>query len=480
MTGRTPLWTSAEAEKATGGRATRAWSAEGVSIDSRTLVPGDLFVAIQGPNFDGHTFVADAVRKGAAAAVVSRRPEGVAEDAPLLLVADPFTALQDLARAARERTAARIVAVTGSVGKTGTKEALRFVLSAQGLTTASEGSLNNHWGVPLSLARMPRNAAYGVFELGMNHAGEIAPLTRMVRPHVAIVTTIEAVHLEFFDSVDDIAAAKAEIFDGLTDGGVAVLNQDNIYFGYLTRQALARGVARVVGFGVSPGAWARLVTYRQLGGASQLNAEIAGRPLTYRLGLPGRHLALNSLAVLAAVSHLGGDVAAAASLLGDLAPTKGRGARYELALPDFGRDANYTLVDESYNASPPAMRAAFTVLAGIEPGLGGRRIAVLGDMLELGAESSVIHRELAQDLVATGIDLVCTSGVNMVNLSAALPREMQACHTDRAEELLPLVRALIRPGDVVMVKGSHGSRMGLIVDALLADAATPRSAANGN
>jgi UDP-N-acetylmuramoyl-tripeptide--D-alanyl-D-alanine ligase len=477
MTARSPLWTSAEAEKATGGRATKPWSADGVSIDSRTVALGDLFVAIRGPNFDGHAFVADALSKGAAAAVVSHRPEGVAEDAPLLIVADPFAALQDLGRAARARTAARIVAITGSVGKTGTKEALRFVLSAQGLTHASEGSLNNHWGVPLSLSRLPREAAFGVFELGMNHAGEISPLSAMVRPHVAIITTVEAVHLEFFNSVDEIAAAKAEIFDGLTEDGVAVLNQDNIHFGFLTRQALARSVARVVGFGVSPGAWARLVTYRQINDGSQINAEIAGRPITYRLGLPGRHLALNSLAVLAAVSQLGGDVAAAAALFEELTPPKGRGARYDLTLPNGG---HYTLIDESYNASPPAMRAAFTVLAGSEPGPDGRRIAVLGDMLELGPESGVIHRELAQDLVAAGIDLVFTSGTNMAHLASALPSAMQGGHAARAEELLlPLVEGGIRPGDVIMVKGSHGSRMGLIVEALLAGAA-PRPAANGN
>lgn len=479
-TPRAPLWTSTEAETAVRGDSNATWSATGVSIDSRTLSRGDLFVAIQGPNFDGHAFVADALSKGAAAAVVSRRPDNVAADAPLLLVADPFKALQDLARAARERSRARIVAVTGSVGKTSTKEALRFVLAAQGLTHATEGSLNNHWGVPLSLARMPREAAYGVFELGMNHAGEISPLSKMVRPHVALITTIEAVHLEFFDSVDEIAAAKAEIFDGVVDGGVAVLNQDNGHFGYLVRQALARGVARVLGFGAAPGAWARLVSYRQIEGGSQVMAEVAGRPVSYQLGAPGRHVAGNSLAVLAAVSQLGASVASAARLLSELTPPKGRGARHEIALDAGTPGSRFTLIDESYNASPPAMRAAFAVLAAMEPGSGGRRIAILGDMLELGTESSVIHAKLAQDLVEAGIDLVCTAGADMAHLSEALPRDMRAGHTARAEELLPLVRKLIRPGDVVVVKGSHGSRMGLIVEALLAGAAARRPAANGS
>ena len=480
MTAPDALWTSTEADQATGGKSTRAWAAHGVAIDSRALKPGDLFVAIKGPNFDGHAFVADALSKGAAAAVVSQRPAGLASDAPLLMVADVFAALQDLARAARARATARIVAVTGSVGKTGTKEALRFVLSAQGLTSASEGSLNNHWGVPLSLARLPRAARFGIFELGMNHAGEISPLTKMVRPHVAIITTIEAVHLEFFDSIEGIAAAKAEIFDGLSQDGVAVLNQDNGQFDFLKRQAQARGIGRVVGFGVSPGAWARMVSYRPADGGGLISAEIDGRPLTYRLGLPGRHLALNSLAVLAAVTLLGGDLTAAAALLQDLAPPKGRGSRHHLALPGYGRDGRYTLIDESYNASPPAMRAAFAVLAGIEPGPGGRRIAVLGDMLELGPESGVIHAQLTQDIVAAGIDLVCTAGAHMAHLNAALPSAMRGGHMARAEDLLPLVRDLIRPGDVVVVKGSHGSRMGMIVEALLAGASEPRAVANGS
>lgn len=475
-----PLWTSTEAEAATRGRSSAPWSATGVSIDSRTLNKGDLFVAIQGPNFDGHKFVADALSKGAAAAVVSRQPDGVSADAPLLMVGDPFEALQDLALASRERSRARIVAITGSVGKTSTKEALRFVLASQGLTHASEGSLNNHWGVPLSLSRMPRETAYGVFELGMNHAGEISPLTKLVRPHVAVITTIEAVHLEFFESVDEIAAAKAEIFDGVVEGGIAVLNQDNSHFSYLVRQALARGVARVLGFGATQGAWARLVSYRQIEGGSQVTAEVAGRPVSYQLGAPGRHVATNSLAVLAAVSQLGASVATAARMLSELTPPQGRGARYEVALDADGPDSRFTLIDESYNASPPAMRAAFAVLSAMEPGAGGRRIAILGDMLELGPQSTEIHAELAQDLVSGGIDLVCTAGANMAHLSEALPRDMRAGHTARAEELLPLVRKLIRPGDVVVVKGSHGSRMGLIVEALLNGAAARRSAANGS
>ncbi|MFN4283312.1 MAG: UDP-N-acetylmuramoylalanyl-D-glutamyl-2,6-diaminopimelate--D-alanyl-D-alanine ligase [Alphaproteobacteria bacterium] len=469
-----PLWTSIDAMIATKGQPTRDWTATGISIDSRSVKPGDLFVAIQGPNFDGHAFAADALAKGAAAAVVARRPENAPADASLLLVADPLQALGDLAAAARARSKARIVAVTGSVGKTSTKEALKLVLSAQGPAHASEGSLNNHWGVPLSLSRLPQDARFGVFELGMNHAGELTPLSQLVRPHVAIVTTIEAVHLEFFDSVDDIAAAKAEIFAGLEPGGVAVLNADNAYFSYLTRQALARG-ADVVGFGSAQGAWARLLSYEPTETGGRIEAEIGGKRVAFAIGAPGRHWALNSLAVLAAAVHLGADLEQAAASLGGMSAPKGRGARHTVALAD----GTFTLIDESYNASPAAMRAAFAVLKANTVGNGGRRIAVLGDMLELGADSAAIHADLADD-VAAAADLVCTAGRDMGALDEALPRDKRAGHAAKAEELLPLVRQLVRPGDAVMVKGSHGSRMGLIVDELLAGSSPNKSAANGH
>ena len=464
------LWTSIDAMIATKGQPTRDWTATGISIDSRSVQPGDLFVAIQGPNFDGHAFAADALAKGAAAAVVARRPDNAPADASLLLVADPLQALGDLAAAARARAKARVLAVTGSVGKTSTKEALKLVLSAQGATHASEGSLNNHWGVPLSLSRLPQGARFGVFELGMNHAGELTPLSKLVRPHVAIITTIEAVHLEFFDSVDGIAAAKAEIFAGLEPGGVAVLNADNGYFSYLTRQALARG-AQVVGFGSAQGAWARLLSYEPTETGGRIEAEIGGKRLSFAIGAPGRHWALNSLAVLAAAVHLGADLEQAAASLASMSAPKGRGARHSVAL-DGG---TFTLIDESYNASPAAMRAAFAVLKASQ----GRRVAVLGDMLELGADSAAIHADLADDLAAAA-DLVCTAGRDMGALDEALPRDKRAGHAAKAEELLPLVRNLIRPGDVVMVKGSHGSRMGLIVDALLSGSTPNKSAANGH
>ena len=473
-----PLWMSNDTVAATNGRSTTGWNASGVTIDSRAVKPGDLFVAIKGPNFDGHAYAADALARGAVAAVVSHKPDNLPPGASLLMVKDPLAALEDLARAARARTTARIAAVTGSVGKTSTKEALKLVLAAQGLTHASEGSLNNHWGVPLSLARLPETAAYGVFELGMNHAGELTPLSKLVRPHVAIITTIEAVHLEFFDSVDDIASAKAEVFAGIEKNGVAVLNQDNDYFGYLTHQALVRGAAQVVGFGSGKGAWAQLLGYEPNESGARIDAEIGGKRIAFTIAAPGRHWALNSLAVLAAAVHLGADLEASAAALATMTAPKGRGARHSIAL----EDGAFTLIDESYNASPAAMRAAFAVLASMQPAPnaqgGGRRIAILGDMLELGADSAAIHAALAPDLAAAAA-MVCTAGRDMGALYEALPREMRAGHAGKAEELLPLLRKLIRPGDVVMVKGSHGSRMGLIVDALLAATAPNKSAANG-
>ncbi|MEE9249851.1 MAG: UDP-N-acetylmuramoylalanyl-D-glutamyl-2,6-diaminopimelate--D-alanyl-D-alanine ligase [Alphaproteobacteria bacterium] len=475
MTVAPPLWTSADADAATGGYSTQPWQASGVSIDSRAVGPGDLFVAIKGPRFDAHEFVAEALARAAAAAMVSRIPRGLPQGAPLLIVGDTFTGLNDLARAARKRAPAHIIAVTGSVGKTGTKDALKLALAGQGRTAASEGSLNNQWGVPLSLCRMPEDAAYGVFEIGMNDAGEIVPLSKLARPHTAIITTVEGVHTAFFKSLDEIVAAKAEIFVGM-DGGTAILNRDNPFFDTLTRSARANGVARIVGFGMGETAEVRLIEYVPEPGASRLTVAVEGRPITYRLGVPGRHWAMNSLAVLAAVRAAGADVEAAAAALETMKAPKGRGEQHLVPLAG----GTFTLVDESFNASPVSMGATFEVLAAAPIAAGGRRIAVLGDMLELGPDSPRIHASLAGGLIAAGIDLVCTAGRDMVHLQDALPRHMRGGHACKAENLAPLVRNLVKPGDVVAVKGSHGSRMSCIVDALLSAWSAPRSAANEN
>ena len=475
-----PLWTAMEVAAATGGQRQGPldWAAHGVSIDSRTCAPGDLFVAIVGERLDGHAYVAAALERGAAAAIVTHRPDDVPADAPLLLVDDTQTALEDLGRCARRRTGAQVVAITGSVGKTGTKEGLAHALAAFGQTHATTGNLNNQWGVPLSLARMPQATQYGVFELGMNHAGELTPLSKLVRPDVAIITTIAAAHLEFFDSVGAIADAKAEIFAGMERGCTAILNRDNPWFATLAAAAWARGIETVIGFGEHPEAQVRLERYQPTADGCDVGASIAGQHLRYRLAASGRHAALNSLAILAAADAVGVDIVAAAATLATLQPPKGRGRRQTVDGP-AGR---FTLIDDSYNASPASMRAAIEVLATTAPDGEGRRIAVLGDMLELGADAPRLHAGLAAPLIDSRIDLVFAAGPNMANLYETLPPAMRGGHAATSAELLSAIAARIGAGDVVLVKGSLGSRMALIVDALsqpLADGAPPRAACAG-
>ena len=471
--GKSVLWTAADAAAACAVPCEASFEATGVSIDSRTLTAGDLFVAVKGANFDGHDFVAEALANGAAGAVVERPPVGSA--APLIVVADTQAALTALGRAGRARAAARIVAVTGSVGKTGTKDALKLVLGRQGRTSANHGSLNNHLGVPLSLARLAPDADWGVFEMGMNHAGEITPLSRLARPHVAVVTTVEAVHGAFFDSVEAIADAKAEVFAGMAADGTAILNRDNPHFRRLAARAAERRLA-VIGFGRDAAAEARLIEARPEADASEVVAAIAGTTYAYRIGVPGCHWVTNSLAVLAAAAALGADVAAAAAALAAMTAPQGRGRRHTVAVSGGA----FEVIDESYNASPVSMAAAFQVLGRTRPGAGGRRIAVLGDMLELGAQAPDLHRGLAAELGDSPIELVFTAGPLMSFLWEALPARLRGGHAADCDTLAPLVAAALRPGDVVTVKGSAGSRTGVVVHALLArgGAAAPRRAAN--
>jgi UDP-N-acetylmuramoyl-tripeptide--D-alanyl-D-alanine ligase len=460
----TALWAAADAAAATQGRSTQQWNATGVSIDSRTVAPGDLFIALAGPKFDGHDFVAGALARGAAAALVARVPDGVAADAPLLLVGDTMAALEALGRASRRRSTARIIGVTGSVGKTGTKEALKRAFERQGATFASAGSLNNQWGVPLSLSRMPRDTAYGVFEMGMNHPGEIDGLSRLVRPHVAVITTVEPAHLGFFASVEAIADAKAEIFAGMDPAAAAVLNRDNAHFARLAAAARARGLTRIIGFGSHAEAAVKLVDCHLYSTASAVTASVMGEVVDYCIAIPGRHWVMNSLAVLGAVKAAGGDVGAAAAAMSSLAPLDGRGRRHSIDVT--GGTAE--LIDESYNASPASMRATFAVLGSAEPKRGGRRIAVLGDMLELGDDAARLHAELAQPLSEAGVALVFTVGTNMRSLHDALPKKMRGGHAATAAEMADKIALLARPGDVIAVKGSFGSRMGQVVKRLVA------------
>lgn len=456
-----PLWTSAEISAAVHGLASGEFAATGVSIDSRSLEPGDLFVALQGPTFDGHDFAAAALRRGASGALIHRRPADLPAGAPVIEVADTMKALEDLGRAARARTEAEVVAVTGSVGKTSTKEALRSVLSLFAPTFASAGNLNNQWGAPLSLSRMPRETRYGVFELGMNHAGEISPLSQMVRPHVAVITTVEPVHIEFFGSVAEIADAKAEIFDGLMPGGAAVLPFDNPHFDRLESKARRMG-ARVLTFGTGEGAWARLIDCQVAPDGNQVTAEIGGKRLRYRMTAPGRHLALNSVAVLAAAFAFELDLDQALPGLISVQALKGRGKREHLRIPG----GQIELIDEAYNASPASVRAALNLLGTLPAAFGGRRIAVLGDMRELGDAGPSLHRDLAPDLAAAKVDLAFLVGPQMRGLYDLLPDAMKGAHRATSDEMVRPLLAALKAGDTILIKGSLGTRMAPLVEAV--------------
>ncbi len=451
-----PLWTSramAEAMRASINGALPD-AVPGLSIDSRTIAPGEAYFAIKGEVHDGHEFVTAALKAGAAlAAIETAQRKKFAPEAPLLVVDDVLAGLAGLARAGRGRLHAQVIAVTGSVGKTSTKEALRRVLGAQGETHASAASFNNHWGVPLSLARCPASARFAIFEIGMNHAGEIEPLVKMVRPHVAIITTVEPVHLEFFAGIEAIADAKAEIFAGVEPGGAVVLNRDNSQFTRLQRRANKLGISRVVSFGADKKSDARLLDVSLHAACSAVRANILGHDVTYKLGMPGRHMAMNSLAVLTAASLVGADLARAAL---------SRGVRRVLEVAN----GEATLIDESYNANPASMAAALDVLGRATVGPHGRRIAMLGDMLELGPTSAALHRGLNEAIKANHIDLVYCCGPLMRNLWDALSTGKRGGYAESAAALEAQAVAAIRAGDAIMVKGSLGSKMKTIVNAL--------------
>src|SRR5471030_774052 len=460
-----PLWTSgamaAAMHAAVNGALPEAITS--LSIDTRTIAPGEAYFAIKGDVHDGHDFVSAALKAGAALAVVeAAQRDKFAADAPLLVVDDVLAGLVDLARAARARLDAQVIAVTGSVGKTSTKEALRRLLGAQGPTHASASSFNNHWGVPLSLARCPANVRFAIFEIGMNHAGEIEPLVRMVRPHIAVITTVEPVHLEFFAGIEAIADAKAEILGGVEPGGAVVLNRDNSQFARLQAHAKKRGISRIVSFGADKKSDARLLDVSLHAACSAVHADILGHEVTYKLGMPGRHMAMNSLAVLATAQLAGADLALAALSLSQIEPAAGRGVRRALEVGS----GEATLIDESYNANPASMAAALNVLGSAMVGPQGRRIAVLGDMLELGPTAAQLHRGLIDAVKANHIDLVYCSGPLMRNLWDALSSGKRGGYAESAEALESQVVAAIRAGDAIMVKGSLGSKMKTIVNAL--------------
>ncbi|NDW03209.1 UDP-N-acetylmuramoylalanyl-D-glutamyl-2,6-diaminopimelate--D-alanyl-D-alanine ligase [Jiella pacifica] len=438
----------------------------GISIDTRSLESGEAFFAIRGERFDGHDFLSTAQRAGAGIAVVAEQklPALGRVQIPMLVVDDVLKALSRLAEAARARSKAKIVAVTGSVGKTTTKEALRHGLAAVGSVHASAASFNNHWGVPLSLARLPAETSYAVFEIGMNHPGEIRPLVKLVRPDVAIVTLIAPAHLGHFRDLDEIAEAKAEIFEGVVPGGTAILNADDPKCGLLADYARKTGVANIVTFGEGAGADFRLIAYEATREGAKVDAEIAGEPLRFSLATPGRHMAQNVLAVLGACHRIGADVEKVASALAGWRAVKGRGARHSLSLPGGGK---VTLVDDSYNANPASMRAALEVLSRAEPGKGARRIAVLGDMLELGTSSGELHAALKEHVLAAKTDLVFLAGEEMKALDAALAGSLVCRWHESSDQLLADLESTMGDGDVVLVKASKSIGFSRLVETLL-------------
>lgn len=452
------LWTAADAAEATGGRAVGDWSIMGISIDTRTIQQGDLFVALKDIR-DGHDFVAQALQKGAGAALVSHIPEGVPTNAPLLIVDDVLPALEALGRAGRRRMSGKVIAITGSVGKTSTKEMARVALAGQGHIHAAEASYNNHWGVPLTLARMPRDTDFAIIEIGMSHPGEIAPLSRMARPHVAMITTIAPAHMEAFGSLDGIAREKGAIFEGLEPIGTAIIPEE-LQVTPILRDCADGAGAVVVGFGQH--GMAKLVQSRVEDGALKCRSRITGETVDFTLQTTGSHFALNAVGVLAALSAAGADLKEAGKRIGDWHPPKGRGAVENLG--------DIQLIDDAFNANPASLAAGLATLAGLQ---GGRRVAILGDMLELGSDEVQMHRDVAADPAMSSIDLVHSAGPRMRYLHDALPQGKRGIWASTAAELAAKVQELVKAGDIVLVKGSKSSKVSAVVDALRKSVQTP-------
>ena len=455
-----PLWTSTEIAAATGGTASVAFTANGVTFDSREVIGGELFVAMSGEATDGHRFVDQAVARGAGGSVVSEPVAG-----PHVLVADTAAALTALATAARDRSAALRIGVTGSVGKTGVKEAIRRSLErvAPDAVHASVKSYNNHTGVPLSLARMPAASRFGVFEMGMNHAGELRRLTALVRPHIAVVTWVASVHLEFFADEAAIADAKAEIFAGLMPGGTAIIPHDNPHRDRLIAAARSHA-ATIVTFGLEDGADVRAEAFALHPDCSTLTARVGEHRLTCKIGMAGRHWVHNALAVLAAVHAAGGDLALAGLALAELTDLPGRGRRFRAA----AGAGPAVVIDESYNANPASMAASLAVLGEIAPAAGGRRLALLGQMGELGATSDELHAALAPLVVAAGVHTLILVGNAMKPLASALARRLDVRHVADAAAAQAEIDRLLAADDVLLVKGSNSVGLGAVVAALAA------------
>ena len=458
------LWTNMEIEGATNASTDgRNWSASGVSIDSRKVQPKDIFIAFKGSRVDGHCYVADAFEKGAAVAIVERKIDGLSEERPILIVENVQKALFQIACLARNRSEAEFVAVTGSVGKTSSKNLLAKALAQFDSVHATIGNLNNHIGAPLSLARLNASSRFAVFELGMNNTGEISLLSNLMRPKVALITNVHGVHLEQLKTERAIAEAKSEIFNGLLENGSAVLNQDSPWINLLKSRAEKKGIKNIITFGEDKKSDVQLLDWQSGEGKSFVKIQLNNEPYQYVLSEAGKHRALNSVGVLAVVHALGLDIRHAAECFKSISTPVGRGGQKNI---DLTTGETFCLVDESYNASPVAMKSAFSVLKSMKPGPGGRKIIVIGDMLELGKDALKLHAELIDDLLAAKPDVVFTVGKLMFELHKLLPNGLFGAHGATSIDVADQVANLIRAGDLVLVKGSLGTNMAPIIAAI--------------
>lgn len=445
-----------------------SWIANGISKDSRTLQPGNVFIALQGPNTDGHLHLEAALAAGAVGAIAASLPPTLSKEDPrIILVPNTLQALHDLAAAARARTQAQLVAITGSFGKTGTKDTLASLLTAFGKVYASQRSFNNHWGVPFTLSNLPTDTEFGVIEIGMNHRGEIAPLAQRVAPHIALITNVRAMHMEHLGSLDNIAEEKADIFSNMRPDGLVVLNHDDATFERVAARAATQKLTTIT-FGKHQLANFRLMDYTTTPTGAHIQADINGNSLTYSIPVIGEHWAYNSLAILAVIQALGIDIQQAAVYFSNMVLPEGRGMQHKVPV----QGGEIIVIDESYNAGPDSMRAAITVLGAMQPAGNGRRIAILGDMREIGKQSAMKHAALAEDLIANSIDCVFTCGKEMTHLYNTLPKDMRISHKLQAFDLIPELRDFVRAGDICMIKGSKGQyadrgHMYALVEALL-------------
>jgi len=443
------LWTSQEIAFATQGQVSGDFSVTGVSIDTRTLEPGDLFIALKGPKADGHDHIESAMKAGAAG-VLTEKPLA---DVPSIVVKDTMVALQDLGAYSRARAQGKIVGITGSFGKTGSKEALKFLLSKQAPTSGTISSFNNHWGVPLTLARLYADDAYGVFELGMNHAGELTDLSKQVKPHLAVITTLGETHIGNFSGLDAIAAAKAEIFEGVVAGGSVLLNRDNAFYTYFESMALKKRL-NVSSFGRDAHADYRTEAIREVEGGYAFDLVTPKTKVSCHINLLGSHWVTNAACVLAAMDLLGADIVQGAQDFKEFILPQGRGVISQIPF----KNGQITIIDESYNAAPSSMKMALKTLGRYTPEISGRRVAILGDMLELGDQSIAYHQDLHHDIVENKVDVVFACGQDITSLKSVLPESVTYVQGREPEEMFQDIDAVIQPGDVLMIKGSRGQR----------------------